>query len=426
MTKTVKLITGTVSTYSDHSVEEYVSKRGFNGLKRAMTMEPIEVIDEIIAANLLGRGGAAYPAGYKWRSLYKIEGDPKYIVCNADEGEPGTFKDRLFLQDDPFIVIEGMIIAGLVFNAKEGYIYIRGEYRDLHKDFQQALDNAKAANYLGDNILGSDFSFDIHIVSGAGAYVCGENSTLLNSIEGKAGRPRVKPPHLAEIGLYGQPTLVNNVETFANIPIILDYGVEKYLSVGTPESGGSLITCLSGHAKNPGYYEVPVGTVLRDIIYDESIGNGLKSDKALQFVHIGGQSGPLAFPEQIDTHFDHKSMRKEGLAIGTAAVVVVDETIDLIDYLKKVALFFIEESCGKCTPCREGNVQVYNILDRLSKNEGRPSDVDVLWSLSDCMSQSAFCGLGQAATTALQSALRHREEAFTSRINQTSAAAARR
>ncbi|WP_100065445.1 complex I 51 kDa subunit family protein [Miniphocaeibacter massiliensis] len=419
MSKTIKLITGTVDKSYKHSVEDYKSNRGFNALHRAINMDKEDIIQEVIDSKLLGRGGAAFPTGLKWKYLNNIEGEPKYIVCNADEGEPGTFKDRLFMKRDPLIVIEGMLIAGYVFNSKEGYIYIRGEYRGLFEGFKLALKNAKQAGYLGKNILGiEEFDFDIKIISGAGAYVCGENSTLLNSIEGQAGRPRVKPPRLAEVGLFGQPTLVNNVETFANIPIILDRGPEYYRSVGTEESGGSLIICMSGHAKNKHYAEIPVGTNLKDIIYDEELAGGTSTGRPVKFVHIGGQSGPLAFPEQFDISFDHITLKKEGLAIGTGAIVIADDSVCLVDYLKKVFEFFIHESCGKCNPCREGNQQMYAILDKFSKGEGSEKDLEILKNLAYAMEQASFCGLGQAAPTALMSALKHREEEFLAHIDK--------
>lgn len=419
MTKTIELITGTVDKSYMHSIEDYKSHRGFNGLHNAVKMDREDIIQEIIDAKLLGRGGAGFPTGIKWRHLYSIEGEPKYIVCNADEGEPGTFKDRLIMKKDPLIVIEGMLISAYVFGSKEGYIYIRGEYRGLFEGFELALKNAREAGYLGKNILGIEgFDFDINIISGAGAYVCGENSTLLNSIEGQAGRPRVKPPRLAEVGLFGKPTLVNNVETFANIPIILDRGAEYYRSVGTEESGGSLIVCTSGHAKNRHYVEVPVGTNLKDIIYDEELAGGTSTRKPVKFVHIGGQSGPLAFPEQFDISFDHISLRNAGLSIGTGAIVIADESVCLVDYLKKVFEFFIDESCGKCNPCREGNQQMYILLDKFSKGEGTEKDIETMKNLAEAMMQASFCGLGQAAPTALMSALTHRESEFLAHVDK--------
>lgn len=419
MSKTIKLITGTVDKSYKHSIEDYKKHRGFHALTKAVKMDKEDIIQEIIDAKLLGRGGAGFPTGIKWKHLYSIKKDPKYIVCNADEGEPGTFKDRLFMKKDPLIVIEGMIIAGYVFDSKEGYIYIRGEYRGLIDGFSLALENARKAGYLGKNIMGIEgFDFDIKIISGAGAYVCGENSTLLNSIEGKAGRPRVKPPRLAEVGLFGMPTLVNNVETFANIPIILDRGAKYYRSVGTEESGGSLIVCISGHSKNRHYVEVPVGTKLYDIIYDEELAGGTSTRRPVKFVHVGGQSGALVFPEEFNISFDHTSMKKAGMSIGTGAVVIADETVCIVDYLKKVFEFFIHESCGKCNPCREGNQQMYELLDKFTKGEGRESDLEIMKNLAYTMEQASFCGLGQAAPTALMSALKYRENEFLDHINK--------
>lgn len=405
----IKLLTRSINKNSPFDLKEYESLGGFTGLKKAVNMERSQVIEEVLAAQLRGRGGAGYAAGKKWKSLFKIDEDPKYIVCNADEGEPGTFKDRQFLEKDPLIVIEGMIIAGYVFQAKAGYIYIRGEYRDIMDNFNRALDNARNAGYLGNNILGIEgFNYDINVISGAGAYVCGENSTLLNSIEGKAGRPRIKPPHLAEVGLFGKPTLVNNVESFAAISVILDIGGEKFRSYGTEQDGGTCMVSLSGHAKNKGVYEVPIGTSLYDIVYNEEFGGGTATGRPLQFIHMGGQSGPIAFPEQLNVNYDIESLSKVDLARGTGALVLADDSVSLIEYLKKVMEFFIEESCGKCNPCREGNQQMYIILDRLSKGEGREGDLELMADLSDAMMRASFCGLGQASTTVVESVLKYR------------------
>lgn len=275
-------------------VAEYCKYDGFDGLKRAISLSDEEILNELDVAHLRGRGGAAYPLGKKWRHLYHAKGTTKYIVCNADEGEPGTFKDKVLLSEDPLSVIEGMIIAGYLFSAKAGYIYMRGEYRRIQKTFQEALDNARQAGFLGENILGIEgFNYDITIISGAGAYICGENSALLNSIEGKTGQPRVKPPHLADVGLYLQPTLVNNVESFASVPIILREGGQAFLEMGTADGGGTKLICLSGHIKNRGLYEVNLGTPLEEIIYGEQYGGGSATGRALKFIHFGGQSGPI-------------------------------------------------------------------------------------------------------------------------------------
>ena len=417
MSKIVQLISNNCGNITPDSVDEYVKAGGFEGLKKAFTMKPAAIIAEVKAAKLLGRGGAAYPAGSKWQHLLEIPEFPKYIVCNADEGEPGTFKDKLLLSQEPLRVIEGMIIAGYVFNSNDGYIYIRGEYEAIQRTFQKALDHAIEEGYLGEKILGTDFSFNIHIKTGAGAYVCGENSALLNSIEGKAGRPRIKPPHLAEVGLFLKPTLVNNVESFATIPIITQIGGEKYLSYGTKDSGGTKLVCLSGHAAKRGVYEVPFGITLRDIIYDPEIGGGIAGGKKLKFFHLGGQSGPCGIPAQLDTPYCYKALRTAGLAVGSGAVVVMDESVCVVDYLKGVTEFFIHESCGKCTPCRQGNQQLYKILCRMTSGAGAQDDIEKIQRLIDIMTKTSFCGLGQAAAVAVSTCLLYFKDEFEAHLN---------
>jgi len=418
MSKIVQFVSQNCGKITPDSVEDYIENGGFEGLKKAFTLKPTEIIAEVKTAKLLGRGGAAYPAGAKWEQLLEIPEFPKYIVCNADEGEPGTFKDKLLLSQDPLRVIEGMTIAGYVFNSNDGYIYIRGEYAAVQKSFQKAIDHAVQQGYLGTHILGTDFSFRIHIKTGAGAYVCGENSALLNSIEGKAGRPRIKPPHLAEVGLFSKPTLVNNVESFAAIPIITQLGGEKYLSYGTSDSGGTKLICLSGHAAKRGVYEVPFGVTLRDIIYDPEIGGGIRDGKKLKFFHLGGQSGPCGIPEQLDTPYCYKKLRAAGLAVGSGAVVIMDESICVIDYLKSVTEFFIHESCGKCTPCREGNQQLYNILCKFADGHAVHEDFKIMKRLVDAMTNASFCGLGQSAAVALSTCLTYFKDEFEAHINK--------
>lgn len=413
-----QLISANCGKIRPESVEEYVQAGGYEGLKKALTMQPTEIIAEVKAAKLLGRGGAAYPAGAKWEQLLAIPESPKYIVCNADEGEPGTFKDKILLSQDPLRVIEGMTIAGHVFGSNDGYIYIRGEYLAIQKVFQKAIDNAIEKGYLGSHILGTDFTYNIHITSGAGAYVCGENSALLNSIEGKAGYPRIKPPHLAEVGLFSLPTLVNNVESFATIPTIVLDGGEKYLSYGTSDSGGTKLVCLSGHAANQGVYEVPFGVTLRDIIYNPEVGSGIAKGKKLKFFHLGGQSGPCGVPEQLDTPYCYKALKSAGLSVGSGAVVVLDESVCVVDYLKGVTEFFIHESCGKCTPCREGNQKVYEILCKLSDGTATRQDLNLLKRLINTMTVASFCGLGQSATVALATCLKHFAAEFEAHLHK--------
>ena len=409
MSKLTNILTDGVGIADSISVAEYEKIGGFAALKKAAVSDPKEIINEVLKAKLLGRGGAAFPAGKKWEHLMRIPETPKYIVCNADEGEPGTFKDRLIIDKLPLKLLEGIIIAGLVFRAKAGYIYVRGEYHKLQKKLLEAIKNLHAAGYLGKNIIGSGLDYDIHIISGAGAYVCGENSALLNSTEGKVGRPRIKPPRLAEVGLFLQPTLVNNVESFANIPVIVNMGGDAYLEAGHPESGGSKLICLSGHCKNRGVFEIPLGKVtLREAIYDPELGGGLTGGKKLKFFHLGGQSGPIGCADQLDTVYSYTDLKKAGLAVGSGAVVVMDESVSIIEYLKSVTEFFIHESCGKCVPCREGNHQILKILQKLSvPGAANADDLKLLRRTVRTMTEASFCGLGQSAAVALDTAWKH-------------------
>ena len=396
------------------SVAEYEKAGGFAALKKAASSSPEDIIAEVKKAKLLGRGGAAYPAGNKWEHLLHITETPKYIVCNADEGEPGTFKDRLIMEKLPLKLLEGIIIAGVVFKAKAGYIYVRGEYRKLQKRLLAAIENVRAAGYIGKD-------FDIHVISGAGAYVCGENSALLNSTEGKVGRPRIKPPHLAEVGLFLHPTLVNNVESFANIPVIVNMGGDAYLQAGHPDSGGSKLICLSGNCVNRGVFEIPLGKVtLRDAIYDDEMGGGITGGKKLKFFHLGGQSGSIGGIDQLDSVYSYTDLRKAGLSVGSGAVVVMDETVSIIEYLKGVTEFFIHESCGKCVPCREGNRQLLKILEKLSvPGAATTGDLETLRRLIRTMTDASFCGLGQTAAAALNSAWKHFKTEFEANVRQS-------
>jgi len=422
MSKLNLLISKGAGALDPVSVAEYVQAGGFDALKKAVASSSEDIIAEVKKAKLLGRGGAAYPAGSKWEHLLRIPETPKYIVCNADEGEPGTFKDRLIMDKLPLKLLEGIIIAGFVFKAKAGYIYVRGEYRKIQKKLLAAIENARAAGFLGGNILGTGFGFDIHVISGAGAYVCGENSALLNSTEGKVGRPRIKPPHLAEVGLFLQPTLVNNVESFANIPAIVSMGGDEFLKIGHPDSGGTKLICLSGHVKNRGVFEIPLGGItLREAIFDPELGGGIAGGKKLKFFHLGGQSGPIGGPDLLDTVYSYTDLKKAGLSVGSGAIVVMDETVSIIEYLKSVTEFFIHESCGKCVPCREGNRQLLNYLRKLSMpGAATAKDMDSLRHLIRTMTDASFCGLGQTASAALNSAWKHFKTEIEAQIKERS------
>jgi NADH-quinone oxidoreductase subunit F len=399
-------------------VSGYVKVGGFDALKKAIGMGSEDIIAEVKKAKLLGRGGAAYPAGNKWEHLLHIPETPKYIVCNADEGEPGTFKDRLILDKLPLKLLEGIIIAGFTFKAKAGYIYVRGEYRKIQKRLLEAIANAREAGFLGRNILGTGFDFDIEVVSGAGAYVCGENSALLNSTEGKVGRPRIKPPHLAEVGLFLQPTLVNNVEALANIPGLVGMGGDEYLKIGHPDSGGTKLICISGQVQNRGVFEIPLGKLtLRDIIFDPELGGGITDRNTLKFFHLGGQSGPIGGPDLLDTVYSYTDLRKADLSVGSGAIVVMDQTVSIIDYLICVTEFFIHESCGKCIPCREGNRQLLKLLKKLAiPDAASTGDLQTLRRLIRTMTDASFCGLGQTATAALNSAWKHFKAEFEANV----------
>ena len=425
MSKLKTLVSAGAGSINPISVDEYMSVGGYDGLKKACGLKPLEVIEEVKKAQLLGRGGAAYPAGKKWEHLYHIPETPKYIVCNADEGEPGTFKDRLLMSKLPLKLLEGMTIAGYVFGAKAGYIYVRGEYRKIQRVLMEAITRAKGAGFLGKNILGR-FDFEIHIISGAGAYVCGENSALLNSTEGKVGRPRIKPPHLAEVGLFLMPTLVNNVESFCSIPNIVSDGGEAFRDLGMPDSGGTKLVCLSGHVNRRGNFEVSLGdATLREIIFDPEMGGGIPDGKRLKFFHLGGQSGPIGSPDQLDAIYSHKELSRAGLGVGSGAIVVMNEDVGIIDYLKGVTEFFLHESCGKCVPCREGNKQIYKILNKLSQPGAATSDdLILLRRLVTTMISASFCGLGQSAAVALNTAWKQFKDEFEANVQKTKTAVA--
>lgn len=406
----IRIITSNCGKIVPFSVNDYRNNGGFLGLEKALMMKPYDIISEVKKSNLLGRGGAGFPTGIKWEQMLEVNKFPKYVVCNADEGEPGTFKDKLLLEQDPLRIIEGMAIAGLAVNSQNGYIYLRDEYSYLLKTLRKAIDNSISEGFLGNNILGSGFNFEIEIVSGAGAYICGENSALLESIEGKSGRPRMKPPHLKDIGLFNMPTLINNVETFACISYIILNGGDKYKGFGTDYSGGTKLVCLSGNIKNKGVFEIPFGTRLKDIIYD--LGGGIPGGKKLKLLQIGGSSGPCIPEDMLDIPLCYKELKTRGLSLGSGSLLVVDDSNNIIDFLKYITEFFMYESCGKCTPCRIGNIQIHKILDKFSAGTAVPSDTETLKTLCRTMKNASFCGLGEAAPTALSTCLKYFSEDF--------------
>ncbi len=389
----------------------YSAGGGYAGLKKALTMAPQDVLAEIKAAGLVGRGGAAFPTGIKWEGAAKAVGTPKYIVCNADESEPGTFKDRILMEDDPHQTIEGMIIAAHAVGASQGYIYVRGEYPYAFKVMSEALVEARQAGALGENIFASGLNFDIEMRLGAGAYICGEETALLESIEGKRGFPRIKPPFPTTHGLFGKPTVINNVETFCNVPLIIEGGAAEYRKMGTERSPGPKLFCLSGQVQRPGLYEVPFGITLRHLLFD--LGGGLAPGRKLQAVLMGGAAGAFADARHLDTALSFENLSAAGLPLGSGAVMVFDDSADLRDALKRLAHFFADESCGKCYPCQLGARRQHEILDRGAAGRAIAGDRERLSDVGATMIDASLCGLGQTAATAVLSAMKLWPEMFT-------------
>ena len=386
---------------------EYLALGGYTAFEKALfTMTGEEICREIANSGLRGRGGGGFPAGRKWESVRRHTEEPvKYIVCNGDEGDPGAFMDQGVMEGNPQSVLEGMMIAGVATGATEGYIYVRAEYPLAVKRLQIAIEKATEIGLLGDDIMGSGFSFRIHINRGAGAFVCGEGSALTASIEGKRGMPRVKPPRTVDQGLWGKPTVLNNVETFANVPGIINHGAQWYKGIGTESSAGTKTFALTGNVVNTGLVEVPMGTTLREIIFD--IGGGIPNGKKFKAVQIGGPSGGCLTEEHLDYPMDFDSLKKLGAIIGSGGLVVMDEDTCMVEVARFFMHFTQKESCGKCTPCREGTKRMLETLERIIANEGSPDDLELLEALSDTITDTALCGLGQTACKPVMSTLRH-------------------
>ncbi|MEC9488105.1 MAG: NADH-quinone oxidoreductase subunit NuoF [Halanaerobium sp.] len=375
-------------------IEDYISQGGYEMLGKVVTeYEPEDVIEIIKESGLRGRGGAGFPTGVKWGLT--APGEKKYLICNADEGEPGTFKDRLILEGDPHSVLEGMAIAAYAVGADEGYIYIRGEYPISIERIQRAIKQAEDLNLLGENIFGSGFNIKLMVREGAGAYVCGEETALIESMEGDRGEPRVKPPFPGQAGLWGKPTVVNNVETLANVPVILEKGPEWFKGLGTEQTPGTKVFTLTGNINNEGLIEVPMGITLREIIYD--IGGGIPEGRGFKLAQTGGTTGGCLPEEFLDVPLDFDTLAEKGSSLGSGALLIMDDSHCVVDILKCFMKFFKHESCGKCTPCREGTTRLYNIFAKISRGEGERKDLEQAIRLSRVMQSSALCGLGQGA-----------------------------
>jgi NADH-quinone oxidoreductase subunit F len=378
-------------------IEDYIALGGYGALKKALSTEKTALIDEIKKSNLRGRGGAGFNCGQKWFFAHMVEADQKYVVCNADEGEPGTYKDRLIMENDPQTLIEGMAICAYAIGATKGFIYCRGEYPQVVKILRAAIAQAKEKGLL-DN-------FDLEVRMGAGAYVCGEETALIESIEGNRGEPRYKPPYPPVEGLWEKPTIVNNVETFAAIPMIVEKGAEWFASIGAPSYPGTKVLTLTGDINNRTFFEVPTNVTIREVIY--GLGGGIPADKKFKAVQIGGTSGAFIPESQLDTPIAFDAMTAIDAVLGSGAVFVLDETRDLVDVTTRIAKFFEHESCGKCAPCREGTMRIFDLMEKIKQGKGSSADVALLNKLGRVMSYSCLCGLGQAAPAPVLSTIKH-------------------
>jgi NADH-quinone oxidoreductase subunit F len=391
---------------------DYRKRGGYEALRKVLTerITPEQVITEVKLSALRGRGGAGFPTGLKWSFMPRQYTGPKYVVCNSDEGEPGTFKDRDLLRYNPHLVIEGMILGGYAMGAGCGYNYIHGEVWDVYERFEEALEEARAAGFLGQNILGSNFSFELYAHHGYGAYICGEETALLDSIEGKKGQPRFKPPFPATYGLYGRPTTVNNTETFAAVPYIVLHGGQKFLELGKPNNGGTKIFSVSGHVNRPGNYEVRMGTSFAKLL---EMAGGMRGGRKLKACIPGGSSMPvLPGDVMMACDLDYDSIAKAGSMLGSGAVIIMDDTTCMVRALRRLSYFYYEESCGQCTPCREGTGWLYRVVDRIETGRGKPEDLDLLASVADNILGRTICALGDAAALPVKSFVQHFRDEF--------------
>ena len=393
-------------------LKDYEARGGYAALKKILSekIAPDAVTAEVKKSGLRGRGGAGFPAGLKWSFMPKQYTGPKYLVCNSDEGEPGTFKDRDILRYNPHMLIEGMLIGAYAMGIGTGYNYIHGEIWAEYERFEEALAEARAAGYLGKNILGSDFSFELYAVHGWGAYICGEETGLLESIEGKKGQPRFKPPFPASFGLYGKPTTINNTETFAAVPWIIRNGGDAFLALGKPNNGGTKLFSVSGHVNRPGNYEVKLGTPFAKLL---EMAGGMRGGRKIKAVIPGGSSAPVLPGDiMLQTDLDYDSIAKAGSMLGSGAVIVMDETTCMVRALERLSYFYFEESCGQCTPCREGTGWMYRMVHRIEHGKGRQEDLDVLTNVADNIAGRTICALGDAAALPVKSFVKHFRDEF--------------
>ena len=413
--KQLRIVLRNCGLIDPDNIEEYIARDGYIGLEKAVfDMKPEEVLEELKTAQLRGRGGAGFPTYLKWKFTMEAGGDPKYVVCNADEGDPGAYMDRSTLEGDPFSIIEAMTIAGKTIGARQGYIYIRAEYPIAIQKLNNAIAQAKGYGLLGENILGTDFSFDIELRLGAGAFVCGEETALLASIEGNRGMPIPRPPFPSVKGLWEKPTVINNVETYANIPALIARGGEWFSKIGTESSKGTKVFALTGKINNSGLVEVPMGTRLRDIVY--GIGGGIQGGKEFKAVQTGGPSGGVITADYLDTPIDYENLQELGSIMGSGGMIVMDENDCMVDVSKFYLGFCVDESCGKCAPCRIGGRTLYNLLDGITKGKGTMEDIEKIKRIGTAMQKASLCGLGQTASNPVLSTLKYFEDEYIAHI----------
>jgi NADH-quinone oxidoreductase subunit F len=408
-----KVITRNWNTPGSHRLEAYLRTGGYRALKKALGMARADVIDEVKRSNLRGRGGAGFSTGLKWSFVPKDSPQPKYLAVNADESEPGTFKDRYILEHDPHMLLEGIAISAYALDCHQAYIYTRGEFKKQSEVVDAALAEAYRDGILGPRVMGKEYALDVYQVRGAGAYICGEESGLLESLEGKKGWPRLRPPFPAVVGLFGSPTVVNNVETLANVPAIIERGGEWFASLGTPKSGGTRLICLSGSVNRPGVYEVSMQTTVRDLIFDPELGQGMPPGRSVKAVIPGGTSAPVLSADEIDVALEFEALKAKDTMAGSGGVIVMDDSTCLVRCLWRIARFYAEESCGQCTPCREGTPWQARILRRIEEGQGAPDDVGILLNVATAIAPfppiglgNTICALGDAAALPVHSFVR--------------------
>ncbi len=413
--KQVRIALRNCGKINPESIDEYIAEDGYEALGRVITsMTPEEVIDVMLKSGLRGRGGAGFPTGRKWDFARKSVSDKKYVCCNADEGDPGAFMDRSVLEGDPHVVLEAMAIAGYAIGSDQGYIYVRAEYPIAVKRLEIAIKQAKEYGLLGKNILGTNFSFDIELRLGAGAFVCGEETALMTSIEGRRGEPRPRPPFPAVKGLFKQPTILNNVETYANVPRIILNGAEWFANIGAERSKGTKVFAVGGKINNTGLVEIPMGTTLREVLYD--IGGGIPNGKKFKAAQTGGPSGGCIPASLVDTPIEYDTLIEIGSMMGSGGLIVMDEDTCMVDLAKFFLSFTVEESCGKCPPCRIGTKRMYDILEKITSGKGELSDIDDLYALASAIKNSALCGLGQTAPNPVLSTLRYFKDEYIAHV----------